>query len=104
MIKNFFGWVKGLLVLVWLVLLLLLGARLAQQNQELVEISLLYWQLPELTTGTIISLAFLVGVIGALLAVLPGLILMKLRLRRLQSRQVIRGEEPDRVNSKQISV
>lgn len=104
MIKSFIGWVKGLLAIVWLVLLLLLGARLAQQNQELVDIRLLYWQLPEMTTGTVISLAFLVGVIGGLLAVLPGLILMKMRLRRLQSRQVEKGDEAERINRKQVSV
>lgn len=103
MIKNLVGWVKGLLAMIWLVLLLLLGARLAQQNQEMVDVNLLYWQLPEMTTGTIISLVFLMGIIGGLLAVLPGLILMKLKLRRLQSRQVGPADDPKRVNRKQVS-
>lgn len=103
MIKNIFGWLKGLLAMIWLLLLLLLGARLAQQNQDLVDISLLYWQLPEMTTGTVISLAFLLGVIGGLLAVLPGLMLIKLKLRRLQSRQTGLVDTPKGINRKQVS-
>ncbi len=102
MIKNIIGWVKALLVVVWLLLLLLLGARLAQQNQDVVEISLLYWQLPAMTTGTIMSLAFLIGVIGTLLAVVPGLMLMKLRIRRLQSRAV-HPADAERISRKQLS-
>lgn len=102
MIKNIVGWVKALLVMVWLVLLLLLGARLAQQNQEMVEIGLLYWQLPEMTTGTIMSLAFLIGIICGLLAVLPGLMLMKLKLRRLQARDTHRVDT-ERIGRKQLS-
>ncbi len=86
MIKTIFSWIKWLLIAAWLVIVVLVGAKLAQQNGQLLEVELLVWRLPEASAGFILAATLLVGVTAGVLALLPSLILFKLRLRRAQGR------------------
>lgn len=79
-------WVKWGLMLVWLLAMLVFGAKFAQQNQDLVQLKLLFWELPEATSGLVFGITLLVGVALGMLAFVPGFWALKLRLKRLQKK------------------
>ncbi len=87
MLKRLFGVCRRVLVWLWVILLILVGAKLAHQNQQLLEVSVLAWQLPEVSVGVVITLSFLAGVAFSLLALLPGFYFLKLKLRRANSKR-----------------
>ncbi len=81
MLKTLSRWIKGLALLLWLVVMLLVGFKLASQNQAMVEFTLLFWQLPKLSAGVLFGLSLLVGVLLGILACMPGLFVMRRKLR-----------------------
>ncbi len=87
MLKRLLGIFRRALVWLWVVFLILVGAKLAHQNQQLLEVSVLAWRLPEVSVGVVITLSFLAGVAFCLLALLPGFYFLKLQLRRAKSNQ-----------------
>ncbi len=79
-------WIKWGLMLAWVLAMLIIGAKFAQQNQDLVQLKLLYWQLPERTSGLVFGCTLLLGVVLGMLAFVPGYMALKLRLKRLQKK------------------
>lgn len=86
MLKSAFKWVIRLVAGLWLLALLLVGARLAEQNQQPVQVDLLLWQSPEVSLGLVICLALLAGVVLGLLAFMPSILMVRARLRRTQNK------------------
>lgn len=86
MIKTVFGWLKWLLIALWLIVLILVGAKLAQQNAELIQVELLTWTLPAASTGFVLCVTLLLGVALGLIAIIPTLVLLKIKLRRANAR------------------
>lgn len=84
--KRIFNWIKILLVLAWLLFMLLIGALILNQNQELVELQLFTWQLPPLATGVVLCGALLCGVILGFAAAIPAWWLAKSRAARLTNK------------------
>lgn len=84
MLGRLSGLIKLLLLLVWLLILLAAGAEFAQQNQQLVQLKLLLWNLPEASAGVVFTLTLTLGVALGLMAFLPGFIYVKLKLRKAQ--------------------
>ena len=86
MIKAIFGWLKWLLLALWVALLILVGAKLAQQNSELIQVDLLVWELPAASTGFVLLVTLLVGVALGLVAIMPGLLYLRFKLKRVNNR------------------
>lgn len=80
-------WLRMLILVVLVLAVALLGIWVAQDNSTEVPLVLLGFPLGSLPLGLWLMLAFLTGVILAVLASLPTLIGLRLRARRLQ-RQV----------------
>ncbi|MBC6907463.1 DUF1049 domain-containing protein [Saccharophagus sp. K07] len=76
------GWV---LLVIWCLGLVLLGARFAQNNPGLIELDLIFWQVPPLSVGLLFSICLLLGVLVGSLMFLPMFLLAKNRVRRLQA-------------------
>lgn len=81
-IKRVFGWLKFLLLFVWLLFLVLIGAKLAQLNPQLIQLDLLFWTTPEASVGVVLCVTLLLGVILGVAAMLPSLLMLKTKLRR----------------------
>lgn len=86
MIQRIWKFCKVLLLILWLVLLLLIGAKLASQNDSLVSVHLLAWTSPEVSLGLALAVAFAGGICLGLLGFVPTLLALRLRIRRLNSR------------------
>lgn len=86
MLKSAFKWVIRIVAALWLLALLLVGARLAEQNQQLVQVDLLLWQSPEVSLGLVICMALLTGVVFGLLAFAPSILMARARLRRTRNK------------------
>jgi len=84
MIKRLLKRIGWVLLVVWCIGLVLLGARFAQHNPEAIELDLIFWQVPPLSAGLLFSLCLLLGVLIGSLMFLPMLILAKTRVRRLR--------------------
>lgn len=80
--KSLLKWSATLLLFAWLLVMLLVGARLAQLNPELVTLQFLAWQLPEMSLGMLVCVAFLAGVSLGLLAFAPSFLRVRWSLRR----------------------
>lgn len=80
--KRIFGLLKFILLFIWLLFLLLIGAKLAQQNPELMQVDLLFWTTPEASVGVTLSITLLVGVVLGVLAMLPSVLILKTKLRK----------------------
>lgn len=83
-----YGWLKFVLMLLWLLFLLLVGAKLAQHNPQLVQLDLIFWVAPEVSLGVLLSVILLFGVVLGVAAMLPSLILARARVRRMRGAQV----------------
>lgn len=86
MFSKLSKWIKFGLLAVWLVVMILIGAKLAQQNQDVVQLKLLVWQVPEATSGMVFGATLLIGVLLGLLAFVPGFLALKLRMKGLQKK------------------
>lgn len=84
--KRIFGLLKFILMFVWLLLILLIGAKLAQQNPQLMQVDLLVWTTPEASAGVTLSVTLLTGVLLGVLAMLPSLLILKARLRKTRGK------------------
>lgn len=94
LIKKLFGYMKVLLLVVWLLTMLIVGAMLFRQNQQLVPVQLFAWRFDQIATGVVISASLLVGVLLGFAAVLPAWWYEKLRSRRL-SKRLKNAQTPD---------
>lgn len=93
-----YGWLKLILTLVWLVFLVLLGAKLAQQNPQLMRVDLILWNTPEVSVGVILCITLLLGVVLGIAAMLPSLLLTKAKLHRAQG-NVVKARKHDQLDS-----
>lgn len=84
--KRIFGLLKFILMFVWLLFILLIGAKLAQQNPQLMQVDLLVWTTPEASAGVTLSVTLLTGVLLGVLAMLPSLLILKARLRKTRGK------------------
>jgi uncharacterized integral membrane protein len=84
-IKRIWQKVVFILLLIWCLLLILVGARFAQNNPELISLNLLAWQLPPLSAGLLLTLSLLLGVLLGALMFLPMLLIARGRVRRLRT-------------------
>ena len=83
------------LMFAWLLAMLLVGGKLAQQNQDLVQLKLLAWTLPEATAGVVFGATLLMGVVLGLLAFAPGFYWLKAKLRRTEKKlRVLQNTSP----------
>lgn len=82
--KSLLKWSATLLLFAWLIVMLLLGARLSQLNPDLVTLQFLAWELPAMSLGMLVCVAFLVGVSMGLLAFAPSFLRVRWRVRRLR--------------------
>lgn len=92
MIKRIWRKLAFMLLLLWCLTLILVGARFAQNNPEMISLNLLVWQLPPLSTGLLIALSLLLGVLLGALMFLPFVLLARARVRRLRA-QLIKAQE-----------
>lgn len=86
MFKAMGKWMVRLLWLIWMLVMLLLGIKIALDNTESVQLQLFYWQAPEVSLGLTVCLALLVGVIIGWIASTGPYLLARQRARRLQKR------------------
>lgn len=61
MLGNITKWIKRLILVAWLVLVCIIGSWLVTQNDQPLALSLLIFDLPELTAGLYMCLVFTVG-------------------------------------------
>lgn len=85
-IKSIWGLLKFILLFVWLVFLILLGAKLAQQNPQTLQVDLLFWTTPEASVGVTLCVTLLVGILLGVIAMLPSFLLLKARLHKAQGK------------------
>ena len=90
LIKALKQWVKWGLWLIWLVAMILIGAKLAQQNQSPVQLTLLVWRAPEASAGVVFGLVLFIGAIIGWLACLPTIYGLKRKARK--SERKLRAE------------
>lgn len=88
---------RPLRFLAWLLAALataVLGIWIAQDNSAQTAVVVLGFSLGSLPLGIWLMLAFLAGVLASLLASAPGMVGLRLRVRRLQKRQGAQQEIP----------
>jgi len=61
MFRKVYGWLKMLFIITWLLLVLVLTAWIAYENQQKFNLTLLGFELPELTFGIYLSITFVTG-------------------------------------------
>lgn len=102
MFRSIIKWLKRLITLTWLLIVILVGAKIAQLNDGVVQVDLWYWQMPEASLGLVLCLALLVGVVLGLLAFLPALILARTQVHRLKAKTVKTEHELQHLRSSPI--
>lgn len=98
-------WRKFTLVIlfIWCVVLILIGARFAQNNPDLISLDLLLWQLPPLSSGLLLTISLLLGVLLGAVMFLPVLLVMRARVRRLRA-QLLKHQAHPHVAASQLVV
>lgn len=86
MFKKLWKWLYRCLLVIWLLVVFLVGAKLAQNNAQPVNVDLVFWQFPEVTSGVLMCVSFFLGVTLGVFAIAPVVILVKARLKRLQNK------------------
>lgn len=94
LIQRIWKFCKVLVLVVWLVLLLLIGAKLANQNDSLVTVNLLAWVSPNVSLGLALAVAFAGGIGLGLLGFVPTLLALRLRIRRLSAKLAKAEQRP----------
>ncbi|MCR6653784.1 MAG: LapA family protein [Cellvibrionaceae bacterium] len=85
MIKQLWRKFTLVILFVWCVVLILIGARFAQNNPDLISLDLILWQLPPLSSGLLLTISLLFGVLLGAVMFLPVLLVMRARVRRLRT-------------------
>lgn len=85
MIKGLVKRITWLLLFLWCVGLILIGAKFAQNNPAPLKVDLIFWTAPESSSGLVLSLALLLGVLLGILMFAPVVILQRARERRLRA-------------------
>jgi putative membrane protein len=93
-IKRIWQKVVFILLFIWCLLLVLVGARFAQHNPELISLNLLFWQLPPLSSGLLLTLSLLCGVFLGALMFLPLVLIARTRVRRLRAQLIKVQQKP----------
>lgn len=94
MIKRIWQKMVFILLFIWCLLLVLVGARFAQNNPELISLNLLFWQLPPLSSGLLLTLSLLCGVLLGALMFLPLVLIARTRVRRLRAQLIKVQQSP----------
>jgi uncharacterized integral membrane protein len=84
MIRGLLKRVVWLLLLIWCAGLLLIGAKFAQNNPVPLRVDLILWTSPEVSSGLVLSLTLLCGVLLGILMFAPVVLLHRSRVRRLK--------------------
>jgi uncharacterized integral membrane protein len=84
-LRRIYASTRLLLLLLWLAFLALLGAKLTQQNPQLVDVDLTFWRMPSVPLGIVLCATLLVGLILGISAMLPSVLLVKFKIHRLGS-------------------
>lgn len=82
MLKILFSWGYKLLLIIWLLTLLLVGIAFAKKNTQMLEVDLIFYLLPQMSSGLVISLALALGVIVGGMTFIPAWLIGKAKLRR----------------------
>lgn len=103
MIKQLWRKFTLVILFVWCVVLVLIGARFAQNNPDLISLDLILWQLPPLSSGLLLTISLLLGVLLGAVMFLPVLLLMRARVRKLRT-QVLKLQQPPRTPGSHLAV
>lgn len=85
MFKRLLKFIKAIVLFVWLVLLLLIGARFTQLNSQPLSVDLIIWQTPAVSSGLMICLVFAIGLVVGVLAVAPLMMWNSRRVKKLKT-------------------
>lgn len=96
MIRSLFRRATWLLLMLWCLCLLLVGAKFAQNNSTLLQVDLIFWTAPEVPSGLALSLALLLGVLLGVLMFAPLALLQRARAQRLRALLVKLEANPQR--------
>lgn len=94
MIKQLWRKVTLILLFIWCVVLVLIGARFAQSNPDLISLDLIFWQLPPLSSGLLLASSLLLGVLLGAVMLLPVIWVTRARARRLRAQLVKLQQHP----------
>lgn len=91
--RGLFKWFIRAVWVVWILIMLLLGMKLAFDNTQTVQVVLFGWQAPALSLGFILSFVLLCGVVLGWLASSGPYVMARQRAKRLEKQlQQSRGE------------
>ena len=85
MLKRLFAWFKTLCLLAWVALVILVGTKLALDNQELVAVQFFGFT-KTLNSGLLMALILILGVFLGAFSVLAALWFERIRARRLNKK------------------
>jgi|GEM_PF-5897683 len=85
MIKGLLKRITWLLLFIWCVCLVLVGAKFAQNNPAPLKVDLILWTAPEGSSGLVLSLALLGGVMLGIVMFAPVVLVHRARIRRLNA-------------------
>lgn len=88
MIKGLLKRFAWLLLILWCLCLILVGAKFAQNNPTPLQVDLIVWVAPEVSSGLALSLTLLLGLALGALMFAPLLLLYRARIRRLKTQMV----------------
>ena len=96
MIRTLFHRITWLLLVLWCLCLLLIGAKFAQNNPTLLKVDLILWTAPEVSSGLALSLTLLMGVLLGVLMFAPIAWLHRARAQRLRTLVAKLEAQPER--------
>lgn len=91
--------IKNILIAAVVLFVLLVGVLLAVQNQQLVSIDMVFFQISDISLAFSIVLSFAVGAVLSLLLSGLGLAAMNLRLRRARQKLKDNDRELDKLRT-----
>jgi uncharacterized integral membrane protein len=77
--------ITWLFLFLWCACLVLIGAKFAQNNPAPLKVDLIFWTAPESSSGLVLSLALLGGVLLGILMFAPVVLIHRARIRRLNA-------------------
>lgn len=95
--------IKNILIAIIVLFVLLIGVLLAVQNQQLVTIDLVFFQLSDVSLAFSLVLSFAVGAVLSLLLTGLGLAAMNLRLRRAKQKLKDNDRELDKLRTLKLN-
>lgn len=103
MIKQIWRKFTLILLFIWCLVLILVGARFAQNNADLISLDLILWQLPPLSSGLLLTISLLLGVLLGALMFLPVILVARSRVRRLRA-QLLKVQQHSSVPATGLAV